>query len=819
MLNMEGVIFYLVDDSNGYNATMEVETVGDKKRFIVKSGSKVRIDPTDSFPKHSYYNYFVKNLHDVKDGVLDKDFTANSVSLASAIVLARASNGRTEWKDRDGKPIKDYLETEYMDTENETAWFVGSYMGGEDYTDEFIKQGYWKHGFDDGKYDNYFGQIEVGDKIAIKSAYNKKTNLPFDNNSKPVSVQMIKARGTITKIDEDNNTLIIDWDNNFKPKEWYFYTFRKTMWKVEASKRWHAKALCEFTFNDKLQDYDKFMNDPFWKGRYGASCEYNYDWIPFYTEFATKLLSYKDKRIELLTKVKSVYEKHSMKFPLTEKDENDKTIDLSDVCPFTIFGLFNKGLNRGNRIKIAQGIADSIGVSEKIQSEFEGIPVLNNMRSWFFGYTKQRKSDDIDNLWQLFEVAQMNSENSSGEYEEEFIMSFDKVSAQLGIKWNITFALYWIRPFDYLPLDSNTRGSLIALNIEEVTKFKHEICTGREYVDLIKKMNQKFIDDGFPVESFPELSYKAWSGDFVILTPPDDSDNPDEAELIEEKQYENYSLNDFLNEVFISKEEYNLMTSLLDRKKNLIIQGSPGVGKTFMAKRLAYSLLAQKKEENIQLVQFHQSYAYEDFIIGYRPTTLGGFELKTGPFFDFCTKARRNPSEKFFFIIDEINRGNLSKIFGELMMLIESDKRGQSLKLIYNDVEFSVPENVYIIGMMNTADRSLAIIDYALRRRFCFYGIEPAFNKQGFKEHLESKGATASMIEKIVHKLGSLNKKISDDINLGKGFRIGHSYFCDYRNSDKWYDEIINFEIIPLLEEYWFDEENLVSDCVKELLS
>src|SRR5699024_7318145 len=154
---------------------------------------------------------------------------------------------------------------------------------------------------------------------------------------------------------------------------------------------------------------------------------------------------------------------------------------------------------------------------------------------------------------------------------------------------------------------------------------------------------------------------------------------------------------------------------------------------TYAAKRLAYSVIGEQDRSRVQIVQFHQSYSYEDFLMGYRPRESGGFTLTEGPFYRFCEDARADdPTPPYFFIIDEINRGNISKIFGELLMLIESDKRGTELRLLYKHESFSVPPNVHIIGMMNTADRSLAVLDYALRRRFGFFEMAPGFRTEGF---------------------------------------------------------------------------------------
>lgn len=282
-------------------------------------------------------------------------------------------------------------------------------------------------------------------------------------------------------------------------------------------------------------------------------------------------------------------------------------------------------------------------------------------------------------------------------------------------------------------------------------------------------------------------------------------------------EYNVYTKNDFLSEVFISGESYETIKSLLMRKKNLILQGAPGVGKTFAAKRLAYSIMGKKDDSKIKMIQFHQSYSYEDFMMGYRPNG-SGFELKEGPFYQFCKEASNNPNEDYYFIIDEINRGNMSKIFGELMMLIESDKRGEELTLTYSDEPFSVPNNLYIIGMMNTADKSLAIIDYALRRRFCFFELEPAFDSELFKKQLLSQGANESLISKIVIRLGNVNTEITKDISLGKGFRIGHSYFCQYSEVANWYEDVIKYEIEPLIREYWYEDDTKVIEILEDLL-
>lgn len=301
----------------------------------------------------------------------------------------------------------------------------------------------------------------------------------------------------------------------------------------------------------------------------------------------------------------------------------------------------------------------------------------------------------------------------------------------------------------------------------------------------------------------------------TIFTP----DELDDVDTQPEVDYPEYSSADFLSDVYMSEQDYETLVNVLKMKKNIILQGAPGVGKTFTAKRLAYSIIGAKNPDRVQMIQFHQSYSYEDFIEGYRPTE-NGFTIKKGSFYKFCKLAEDDDENDYFFIIDEINRGNLSKIFGELFMLIEKDKRGIELQLLYSDENFSVPPNVYIIGMMNTADRSLAMLDYALRRRFSFFTMKPGFNTIGFQTYQDSLKSDA--FKKLISCIKQLNSKIAADISLGEGFCIGHSYFCGLTAKTatvQTLTSIIEYELIPLLKEYWFDEPEKIIDWSDRLRS
>ena len=271
----------------------------------------------------------------------------------------------------------------------------------------------------------------------------------------------------------------------------------------------------------------------------------------------------------------------------------------------------------------------------------------------------------------------------------------------------------------------------------------------------------------------------------------------------QQKQIKRYTGFDFEREVFGMDEK--MLKELLEYKMNIILQGAPGVGKTYTAKRLAYYMLGCKDDSKIVQVQFHQSYNYDDFVMGLKPTEDGGFRFDHGPFYNICKKAENDPEHgKYFIIIDEINRGNMSKILGEAFSLIEKGHRNEKITMKYNSEVFSVPDNLYIIGTMNTADRGLVMLDYALRRRFAFFTVEPQYRSDGFRQILIS--SDNIKLNKVAKKIIELNKAISQDDLLGPGFQIGHSYFCIGKkidNTDLRY--IIDYEILPLLDEYWYD--------------
>lgn len=701
-----------------------------------------------------------------------------------------------------------------------------------------------------------------------------------------------------------------------------------------------------------------------------------FQWTSFYMELASALLEYKNNRSELIGILKTIFSDAGMNFPFKEKGKEV----YEDICPFTIFGSFNKGITNANRIALLEQFAKQFSIKAAVPTEFDGIPVVMNLSAWFFAYKENRGEHDIDNLWDLLEKAIAYSDEASADNKNAFIAAYDKVTKQKMIKWNITMGLYWVRPYTFINLDSTNRAF-----ITDVDNMPHYFTTifsdinkgipdGTSYLFMCEQAKNALKQKEYDYHSFPELSYCAWKNsqetpdepttkrvdsdvketDYWIYSPGDNAcmwdefyklgimgigwddvtdlkgfaskeeikdymkkvydpsysyknnahclwqfaneikigdvifvkkgmhkiigkgvvtseyiydssretykhirkvewtnkgewehpgqavmktltcispypdyvqqliallaeDTPEETPEQIEIKYPPYTKDDFLNEVYMDEETYNTLTELLEAKYNVILQGAPGVGKTFAAKRLAYSIMGQKDTSRVAMVQFHQSYSYEDFIQGYRPSKEG-FELENGAFYKFCKEAEEDNERPYFFIIDEINRGNLSKILGELMMLIEKDKRGEKIKLLYSNEWFTVPQNVRIIGMMNTADRSLALMDYALRRRFAFFDFAPAFSSEGFKNYLAEKDSPK--LEKLITAVESLNSTISADESLGDGFRIGHSYFCtDDEITDEWLKSVVEYEVIPLIKEYWFDEPTKVRDWSATLRS
>lgn len=528
----------------------------------------------------------------------------------------------------------------------------------------------------------------------------------------------------------------------------------------------------------------------------------DFGWIPFYEEMATRLVAYRDRQQELIDFLQELKNEGLPVPRLEDQDEAKDIVPLAVMDPFTFFGSFNRSTTEENRISIVKRMKTKFGVQADVPSKFAGVPVLDNRNSWFFGWQHGRKPNDVGELWDLFEAAVKSDPLT----QPEFRKAFNVCTAKRGLRFKLTMGLFWIRPKEFLNLDGVNRKFL------KLTLPKDELSFD-DYAALLKRIKQERR------ESFPEISQAAWIADKDIPTEEKlvtvaDAELPDRIE---------YSINDSKEEgLFLPESKIVLALDRLREKQNLILQGAPGVGKTFFARKLAYLLLGEKNDDRVRMVQFHPSYSYEDFVRGYRPTASNEgskFTLQDGPFIQICKQASADLDNDYVLIIDEVNRANLSQVFGELFMLLEVDQRQQPVTLMYGDGKaFVVPKNLFLIGTMNTADRSLALVDFALRRRFAFLTLEPCFEQESFSEWLLSGGMSPEIVTLICKRMDAINGLIASDNQLGESYCIGHSFFCprqsfsrDFSDRDhSWYQEVIDTEIIPLLREYWHENRAML---------
>jgi 5-methylcytosine-specific restriction protein B len=720
------------------------------------------------------------------------------------------------------------------DQKNESTsgatWFVGAAYGGtDDQLPRFLSEGIWENGNED-KYLDVVRSMRPGDRIAIKAAYTRKKGLPFDNHDHTVSVMAIKAVGTITENLNDGNRVKVNWTKVEQVREWYFYTHRGTVWRVLPGE-WMADGLIAFAFDGKPQDIERFRNAPYWKERFGTTNpdKHRFGWTKFYEAIADKLLTYRNNRAALVEGIRGISVRVEGLGHLAEDKYSDGTTGfVRDICPFTTMGLFNRGIKDSNRKIIAAELAKFLGVDEAVPATFEGIPVLNNLKSWFFPPEINRANDHIDALWDVFAAGLVFADSDEDAKREEFAQAFNNANGRRGVAWNLTFGLYWVRPWAFLSLDRNSQIYVSKkLGVPIGLHGPKKRCNSADYLAVMDALEPRFQEESYTVHSYPELSLEAWmykapaseTGTLdAFLEDDEDADEVAQEAVRAAAPIVPYSVDDILKDgCFLERTEIDLLIDRLRTKKNLILQGPPGTGKTWLAKRLAFALMGQKDDSKVRAVQFHPNLSYEDFVRGWRPTGEGKLSLADGVFMEAIKAAAKSPSSKFVVVIEEINRGNPAQIFGELLTLLEAGKRtpNEALELCYPDADgkrrpVHIPENLYVVGTMNIADRSLALVDLALRRRFAFVGLEPKLGNAWREWVIRECNVDPELVVDIERRIVELNNQIASDARLGKQFRIGHSYVTpahrlEAGETKKWFQQVVETEIGPLLDEYWFD--------------
>ena len=738
------------------------------------------------------------------------------------------------------------MNSQNSDSVSNATWFVGASFGGtDDQTQRFLAEQIWEVKNPTDKETALVRSMQPGERIAIKASYTRKHGVAFENRGRTVSVMGIKAVGTILSNPQDGERVQVQWQTAETVREWYFYTYRSTIWRVIPGD-WMNDALIAFAFEGKAQDVNRFCNEPYWRERYGTTSpdKQRFQWTDFYEAVAEKLLTYADNRTPLIEGIHQIASRAPGLGYLQDKFPDGSSGPLRDICPFTTMGTFNRSMTDANRKIIAGELAKLLGVTVPVPPSFEGIPVLNNQRSWFFAYADKRGAGDIDALWKVFVAANTMVQDDQTGTRDAFIQAYDEATQVWGVAWNLSTGLYWTHPWEFLTLDSQSRHYInkrLGLNV--AISGQQGPCDAQSYLKLLEDLRSRFGEDGYPVHSFPDLSLASW-----MYKDPVDEPVPAGGvggEVAEEQATEGeareafqvaapivpYSVDDILKDgCFLEREEIDRLLDRLRMKKNLILQGPPGTGKTWLAKRLAFALMGQKDDSKVRAVQFHPNLSYEDFVRGWRPTGEGKLSLADGVFMEAIKAASKDPASKFVVVIEEINRGNPAQIFGELLTLLEAGKRtpNEALELCYPDADgrrrpVHIPQNLYVVGTMNIADRSLALVDLALRRRFAFVGLEPRLGPAWREWVVKECAVDAALVADIEHRIAELNDQIAADARLGKQFRIGHSYVTpahrlEAGDTKKWFQQVVETEIGPLLDEYWFDAPDEAQKACARLL-
>ena len=549
-----------------------------------------------------------------------------------------------------------------------------------------------------------------------------------------------------------------------------------------------------------------------------------FDWVPFFEEFALTLLEYERDRPALLSKMREssvLSHRPSLFKHLWEAQNGDGLEQPEDVDPFTMLSTLAQRVSYANRVALCSAIKESFNLKAPVPKDFSGLPNLQISHS----ETNSKGTDSYEScgeIWAFYGCALSYAAQPSKQSAADFISSFDSVTGGRSLA-QYTTRLFLAAPQTFVPLDSTSNrflGSATALGRNPLST----ISNGRDYLDLLGEVKEFITDSNLEPATIYALSFEAQelgkaaeAGESITA-----AEEPDEDER--------FTIDDLLEQgCFIPREEIELMMNRLREKKNLILQGPPGTGKTWVARQLAHILCGTDSDESTTAVQFHPSMSYEDFIQGFRPSGDGKLTLAKGPLLKAVDKANEDETTPHVVVIEEINRGNPAQIFGDMLTLLEADKRNpeNALTTLYSpDGEtIFLPKNLYIIGTMNQADRSLAMLDMALRRRFAFITLRPQLNAAWRHFCIEHRKCDESALVDIAQRLNTVNDLISDDFTLGPVYEIGHSFVTplrelkdsSYATTMSWFDNVIESELKPLLTEYWFDNGSALENALHVL--
>ncbi len=386
-------------------------------------------------------------------------------------------------------------------------------------------------------------------------------------------------------------------------------------------------------------------------------------WTRFYMAMADKLLAFRNRRKELMAGLHAIGSTAAGHLVvLNDRFSDGSTGPLRDICPFTTFALFNRGMTDENRQKVAEQLARLLGVTAPVPRFFDGVPLVNNQNTWFFSFSTLRTPKDLDILWEVFARALAYADLENEENRAAFARAYDKALTVRKVKWNLTFGLFWIRPLFYPTLDGASREYIEEeLHIPVVASSPKGCCSAGDYLAVRRSLFERFWESSSPVHSFPELSYAAWApaesgtdrdtdneedGAASRQAAPADSEvQTQDPEPGHVSHPESYSIDSIVSDgCFLTREKLEQILGRLRLKKNLILQGPPGTGKTWLARRLAYALMGAKDASRICAVQFHPNLSYEDFVRGWRPRSGSGLELVDGPFLQMAQKAQASPT-------------------------------------------------------------------------------------------------------------------------------------------------------------------------------